>query len=174
MNEINKYLSFIGRKKMSLARNIPDTITNILIIFNLKYNYLKKFYNIKSNDNHFVLNDIIKNENRQQFIEKLIITLNLYFPEKNILLLSDKINQLEIIEKIFDTNCITCQTYESMEFEEYDIIIFSSPFKKNLENINNKIIIYLFDDFNFLQSYRNHIISQFNHFKLESYDINLY
>src|SRR5690606_18723528 len=120
-----------------------------VVIYNLLYGYLNEYYNTDFKDDYnFILNSIIKDNNRYKLLLQCIVESSLYFPDKKILLDSDRINLLNKIEELFDTDYVTCDTYNSADYNNFDIIILSTPIIDETRlKYENKLIIDLADNF---------------------------
>jgi len=187
LHSILSYLSIIERKKISIINKelfeiyykyLYNKNTSILIC-KLNYGYLNEYYNINSKDDYnYILNNLVKDNNRRKLTLQYIVDTNLYFPDKKVLLAGDRINTLIEIEQLFDEDYVSCKTYDSSNFDNYDIIILSTPLtnKSKIKNLNNKILIDFVDDLDIFNEELNNRIKLYNkyNYQIETININLY
>jgi hypothetical protein len=187
IQHILSYLSIIEKKKISIInKNLCELYyekfhnsNTIIVVYNLIYGYLSEYLNTDFKDDYnFILNNIIKDNNRYKFLLKCIVDTSLYFPDKKILLVSDRINLLNRIEELFETDYVVCETYDNANYNNYDIIILSTPLVDDikLKLFKNKIIIDLADNFDIFNDNLTNRLKLYKNFNydIEMLDINLY
>jgi hypothetical protein len=181
--EIFEYLPYISKRKLATTNNAIEKIFNEyfktkgtkILVYKLNYGYLKTFWNTTSPDLYnLTINNIAKYKSRNDFICTLIRDVYWGFYDKDILVMGNRINQLEYLEKTLNLVDLDYKSYSETDFTQYDIIILVTPLNRSMAiaKFKHKLIIDFKDELTILNDRFEHRYSlyQKKNFELEEYD----